>query len=182
MVAFISYIAFVAYKSNNVYPEIEETMQTLASPSNRQSPPTAHDAALARTSGQRLSRYRGRAGSLSIRVVDADQEQPLELPAAAVALLMEILEAMAAGRGVSIIPENAELTTVQAAAILNVSRPYLIKLLVAGAIPHRKVGKHRRILMEDVMTYKNRIDREREDVLDQLAAEAQANDMGYVRS
>jgi excisionase family DNA binding protein len=118
---------------------------------------------------------------LSIRVADADQEQPLELPSAAVALLMDILEAMAAGRGVSIIPENAELTTVQAAAILNVSRPYLIKLLAGGAIPHRKVGKHRRILMEDVMIYKNRIDQEREDVLDRLAAEAQANDMGYAR-
>ncbi len=157
-------------------------MQTPASPLNRQSPPTEHDAALARTSGQRLSRYRGRAGSLFIRVVDSGQEQLLELPAAAVALLMDVLEAMAAGRGVSIIPETAELTTVRAAAILNVSRPYLIKLLAEGAIPHRKVGKHRRILMEDVMTYKNRIDREREDVLDQLATEAQANDMGYARS
>jgi excisionase family DNA binding protein len=157
-------------------------MQKLATPSNRQSPPTAHDAALARTSGQRLSRYRGRSGSLSIRVLDSDQEQQLDLPAAAVALLMDVLEAMAAGRTVSIIPENAELTTVQAAAILNVSRPYLIKLLAEGAIPHRKVGKHRRILMDDVMTYKNRIDQEREDVLDQLAAEAQANDMGYARS
>jgi excisionase family DNA binding protein len=119
---------------------------------------------------------------LFIRVVDSGQEQLLELPAAAVALLMDVLEAMAAGRGVSIIPETAELTTVRAAAILNVSRPYLIKLLAEGAIPHRKVGKHRRILMEDVMTYKNRIDREREDVLDQLATEAQANDMGYARS
>jgi len=157
-------------------------MQTLASPSNRQSPPTANEVAMARTSGQRLSRYRGRSGSLFIRVVDADQEQPLELPAGAVALLMDILEAMAAGRGVSIIPENAELTTVQAAAILNVSRPYLIKLLAEGAIPYRKVGKHRRILMEDVMTYKNRIDQEREAVLDQLAADAQANDMGYVHA
>jgi len=157
-------------------------MQKLATPSNRQSPPTAHDAALARTSGQRLSRYGGRSGSLSIRVLDSDQEQQLDLPAAAVALLMDVLEAMAAGRTVSIIPENAELTTVQAAAILNVSRPYLIKLLAEGAIPHRKVGKHRRILMDDVMTYKNRIDQEREDVLDQLAAEAQANDMGYARS
>jgi len=137
---------------------------------------------MARTSGQRLSRYRGRVGSLSIRVVDADQEQPLELPAGAVALLMDILEAMAAGRGVSIIPENAELTTVQAATILNVSRPYLIKLLAEGAIAYRKVGKHRRILMEDVMTYKNRIDQEREAVLDQLAADAQANDMGYVHA
>ncbi len=158
-------------------------MPTLASRSNLQSPPTAHEVALARTSGQRLSRYRGRVGSLSIRVLDSDQEQqPLELPATAVALLMDVLEAIAAGRGVSIIPENAELTTVQAAAILNVSRPYLIKLLAEGAIPYRRVGKHRRILMEDVMTYKNRIDLEREAVLDQLTADAQENDMGYVHS
>jgi excisionase family DNA binding protein len=136
---------------------------------------------MARLSGQRLSRYRGQSRPLSIRVIDTDQEQPLELPAGAVALLMDILEAMAAGRGVAIIPENAELTTVQAASILNVSRPYLIKLLAAGALPHRKVGKHRRILMEDVMTYKNRIDKEREAVLDQLVADAQENDMGYVQ-
>lgn len=92
---------------------------------------------------------------------------------------MDILDAMAAGRGVSIIPENAELITVQAAAILNVSRPYFIKLLAERAIPHRKVGRHRRILMEDVMNYKNRINRAREAVLDQLAADALENDMGY---
>jgi len=78
-----------------------------------------------------------------------------------------------------LIPENAELTTVQAAEILNVSRPFLIKLLEENAIPHRKVGKHRRIRMEDVMTYKARIEREREAVLDQLVSEAQAQDMGY---
>jgi excisionase family DNA binding protein len=149
--------------------------------SHRQSPPSALDAAMARASGQRLSRYRDRNRPLSIRVIDAEQEQPLELPAAAVALLMDVLEAMAAGRGVSIIPENAELTTVQAAAILNVSRPFLIKLLAEGALPHRKVGKHRRILMEDVMTYKTRLDRAREAVLDQLAAQAQEDDMGYPR-
>jgi len=147
--------------------------------SHRQSAPTAQEAALARVSGQRLSRYRDRIKPLSIRVLDADQEQPLELPAGAVALLMDVLEAMAAGRGVSIIPENAELTTVQAAEVLNVSRPYLIKLLAEKAIPHRKVGKHRRILMEDVMTYKKGIDRAREAVLDQLAAEAQEDDLGY---
>jgi excisionase family DNA binding protein len=145
-------------------------------------PLTAQEVAQARTSGQRLSRYRSRVEPLSIRVVDCDQEQPLELPAGAVALLMDILEAMAAGRGVSIIPESAELTTVQAATILSVSRPYVIKLLAEGAIPYRKVGKHRRILREDVMTYKNRIDQEREAVLDQLAADAQANDMGYVQA
>ena len=92
---------------------------------------------------------------------------------------MDILEAMAAGQGVTIIPENAELTTVQAAEVLNVSRPFLIKLLDDQKIPHRKVGKHRRIRMEDVMAYKASIDAEREGVLDQLAADAQEQDMGY---
>jgi excisionase family DNA binding protein len=116
-----------------------------------------------------------------VRVLDAELEQPLELPAGAVSLLMNILETMAAGQGVVLIPENAELTTVQAASVLNVSRPYLIKLLEDNAIPYRKVGKHRRIRMEDVMAYKTRIDREREAVLDQLTLEAQQNNMGYSR-
>ncbi|WP_237685064.1 excisionase family DNA-binding protein [Szabonella alba] len=60
----------------------------------------------------------------------------------------------AARRGVTIIPENAELSTVQAAEVLNVSRPFLIKLLEDSAIPHRRVGKHRRVCTEDVMSYK----------------------------
>ena len=64
---------------------------------------------------------------MTLRVRDADQDNLIELPACAVALLMDILEAMAAGRGVTIIPENAELTTVEAAGALNVSRPFLIK-------------------------------------------------------
>lgn len=148
---------------------------------HRQLAPTAHDASLARDSGRRLSPYARRGRPLSVRVLDAEQDQPFELPAGAVSLLMDILEAMAAGQGVSLIPENAELTTVQAAGVLNVSRPYLIKLLDENAIPYRKVGKHRRIRMEDVMAYKARIDREREAVLDQLTLEAQQNDMGYSR-
>jgi excisionase family DNA binding protein len=69
-------------------------------------------------------------------------------------------EAMAVGRGLTLIPENAELTTVQAAHLLNVSRPFLIGLLDAGAVPDRKVGEHRRIRMEDAMAYKERADRE----------------------
>jgi excisionase family DNA binding protein len=141
----------------------------------RQPPPSAQEAAIARASGQRLSRYAGRKRPLTFQV----EEQPLELPAGAVALLMEILEAMAAGRGVTIIPENAELTTVQAADVLNVSRPFLVRLLEEGAIPFRKVGKHRRIRMDDVMAYKEDIDRKREAALDELARLAQENDMGY---
>ena len=144
---------------------------------HRQPPPNAQEAALARVSGQHLSRFAGRNSPLTLQVED----EPLELPASAVALLMDILEAMAAGRGVMIIPENAELTTVQAAEVLNVSRPFLIKLLEENAIPFRKVGKHRRVRMEDVMAYKERIDHEREAILDHLAEEAQEHDMGYDR-
>ncbi len=146
---------------------------------HRQLPPTAEDSAIARDSGQLLSRYVQKNRSLRLRVIDAEQEKPIELPAVAVALLMDILEAMAAGRGITLIPEDAELTTVQAAEILNVSRPFVIKLLEEGAISYRKVGKHRRIRMEDVMAYKNGIDAEREAVLDLLVADAQEQNMGY---
>jgi excisionase family DNA binding protein len=96
-------------------------------------------------------------------------------------MLMEVLETMAAGRGMTLIPENAELTTVQAAQVLNVSRPFVIKLLEEDAIPHRKVGRHRRVRLEDLIAYKSRIDRKRERILDQLTREAQEQGLGYNR-
>lgn len=146
---------------------------------HRQLPPSAQDAAMARVSGQVLSPFVQKRMPLALKVREAGQDKPLELPAGAVALLMEILEAMASGHGVTLIPENAELTSVQAADALNVSRPFLIKLLDDNILPHRKVGKHRRIRMDDVMAYKSKIDREREAVLDQLAREGQELGMGY---
>ena len=145
----------------------------------RHLPPTERESNIARTSKQLLSRYAQEEQSLMFRVLVAGQEEAIELPAGAVALLLDILGAMASGQGITLIPENAELTTVQAADILHVSRPFLIKLLEEGTIPYRKVGKHRRILMEDVMNYKQAIDAEREAVLTQLVADAQEQDMGY---
>lgn len=145
----------------------------------RQLPPTERESVIARTSKQLLSRYAREDQPLTLRVIDADHDEPLELPAGAVTLLMDILGAMASGQGVTLIPEDAELTSVQAADILHVSRPFLIKLLEAGQIPYRRVGKHRRIRMEDVMNYKQAIDQEREAVLDRLVADAQEQDMGY---
>ena len=149
---------------------------------HRQPPPSVQEAALARSSGQSLARLIKKNRPLKLKVTNADQEQPIELPPGAALLLMDILEAMAAGRGITLIPENAELTTVQAADVLNVSRPFLIKLLAEKALPCRKVGAHRRIRMEDVMAYKARIDADREAILDQLVAEAQEHDMGYSRN
>lgn len=146
---------------------------------HRQLPPSESDAAMARASRQRLSRYARATSPLTVEVRDAEYDEPIELPAGAVTLLLEILEAMAAGRGVTLIPENAELTTVQAADILNVSRPFLIKLLEEGAISYRLVGTHRRIRMDDVTAYKERIDRDRHAALDKLVEEAQRENMGY---
>lgn len=147
---------------------------------HRQGPPTPQECTLAQAAGQRLSRLA--QGNRPVRFqVEASPEGLIELPAGALALLIEILEAMAAGRGVTLLLEKAELSTVEAADALNVSRPFLIKLLNEGALPYRKVGKHRRVRREDVMNYKMKIDREREAALDRLVADAQEQDIGYGR-
>lgn len=97
-------------------------------------------------------------------------EEALVLPRDVVSLLAYILAQAAEGRGVSVIPSHAELTTQQAADILNVSRPFLVGLLEAGTIPYRMVGKHRRIRAEALMEYKRRDDQERRAAADDLSA------------
>src|SRR5690606_29254796 len=100
-------------------------------------------------------------------------------PAGAARLLVKILEDMASGRAVTIAPRNAELTTQQAADFLNVSRPFLIRLLEEKKIPYRKVGTHRRVRFEDVARYKEGIEADGGKVRDALVAEAQELGMGY---
>lgn len=104
-----------------------------------------------------------------IRLVVADDpEGTLVVPRGAVELLARVLAHMAAGQGVSVVPAHAELTTQQAAELLNVSRPFLIGLLDAGEIEYRKVGKHRRIKAQSLMAYMARDDQERREAADEL--------------
>ncbi|GAB4335686.1 MAG: hypothetical protein Kow00117_18650 [Phototrophicales bacterium] len=145
----------------------------------KQFTPNENDLALARFSIQQLSHFSKEDNTSTDGVVSIDSEETIKLPAGVMNLLMDILSAIAAGQSVTIIPQSQELTTFQAADILNVSRPFLIKLLESGKIPYRKVGKHRRIRLEDVMAYKQVADQERAAILDELVADAQEQDMGY---
>ncbi len=103
-------------------------------------------------------------------------EQKVSIPAPVVDLLARILTYMANGDAVAVVPVRAELTTQQAADLLNVSRPHLVKLLDRGDIPSRKVGTHRRVLLADILEYRKRDQQKRKAILDELTREAQ--DMG----
>ncbi|TCC20565.1 helix-turn-helix domain-containing protein [Kribbella sindirgiensis] len=121
---------------------------------------------------RRVKRYlASHAEESDIRVVvGGDPDDTLAVPRSAMELLAKILAHMAAGQAVSVVPAHAELTTQQAASMLNVSRPYLIGLLDAGAIEYRKVGTHRRVRADSLMDYKRKDDHERREVADELTA------------
>ncbi|MFF1831840.1 excisionase family DNA-binding protein [Paenarthrobacter sp. NPDC058040] len=102
----------------------------------------------------------------------------LEMPGPAAELMIRILGKMAAGQGVTVIPTNAELTTQQAADLLNVSRPYLVGLLESGQIDYRKVGTHRRVMAESLYDYKRRTSVAQKDAADELSVLGQ--EMGFI--
>ena len=140
--------------------------------------PDAQATELARESSAALSR-------LLINTPDQDRArvqmdgQDIVLPRQAIELLRNILTEMAQGNAVSIMPLHAELTTQEAANILNVSRPHLVKLLEEGQIEYMKVGTHRRIRFHDLMAYKQRRDQESTAAMQELVDQAQELDMGY---
>lgn len=136
----------------------------------------AQDAAREATRIQ--SRLR-RAQTVTLHPEGAKESEALTLPRAAFELLIQILGHMANGNTVTLLPLHAELTTQQAADLLNVSRPFVVSLLEERKLPYRKVGTHRRIRMADLVAYKSREDEERRKVLAELTAEAQKLDLGY---
>ena len=150
--------------------------------------PTAIDTELAKDSSRQLSKLLGRHNDigkqfsnfqLRVQTVNGPEEEVVVIPVSALRLLTDILTQMACGNAVTLIPIHAELTTQQAADLLNVSRPFLIGLIDTNKIPCRKVGTHRRLRFEDLMAYKQDVDRQRLQALEELAYEAQELNMGY---
>lgn len=143
--------------------------------------PSAEDIALARESSRVLSTVlQTRA---QIQQIDFHDDKgavrSVTLPTSALRLLLDVLTEIGQGNAVTLIPIHAELTTQEAADLLNVSRPFLVQLLEKGEIPFHKIGTHRRVRYQDVIAYKNRIDAERRKALDELAAQGQELGMGY---
>ncbi|WP_439630705.1 helix-turn-helix domain-containing protein [Gemmata sp.] len=138
--------------------------------------PTDAEVAVAKESTRRLSE---RAHAKGLRLVTDGSGGDIPLPPVAARLVRELLAALAEGQAVVVLPLHAELTTQEAADLLGVSRPHLVGLLDAGRLPHRKVGRHRRVRAGDVLAYQRAEHAARQRTLDQLAADAQELDMGY---
>lgn len=118
---------------------------------------------------------RGLAGSKApstARLVGPDGLQ-LEIPDELYGVLRDVVVALSQGLAISIAPHNTMLTTQEAADLLNISRPTLVRLLTDGEIAHTMRGRHRRVMLRDVLDYRERTRRERRKVLDQMAADAE---------
>jgi excisionase family DNA binding protein len=120
------------------------------------------------------------ARASAARLLAAAGGEPIEMPGSVLELLGRVVRALAEGDAVAVLPIHAELTSQEAADLLNVSRPYLISILDAGALPcARTTGRHRRLRLVDVLAYKHVRDAQRRDALDQMSAEAERLGLRY---
>ncbi|MCI0702363.1 MAG: helix-turn-helix domain-containing protein [Planctomycetia bacterium] len=141
--------------------------------------PSEAETRVAKESSRQLATSLRGARGFRLEIEGNKKGESVVIPVTAVKLLLGVLAEMAQGNAVTLLPVHAELTTQQAADLLNVSRPHLVKLLDDGLIPSHKVGTHRRVRCQDVLDYKARIDADRLKALDELAAQAQELNMGY---
>jgi excisionase family DNA binding protein len=131
--------------------------------------PTHEEAEDARKAATFFARHLTKQGGLSLRIKHGTNGASVELPPAVTRLMLDLLLFVSKGEAVTLVPFGSELSTQEAADLLNVSRPFLVKLIEGKELPHHKVGTHRRVRAEDLFAYKRRRDSKRNEALGRLA-------------
>lgn len=140
------------------------------------------EAALAKAAYRCIMAALDHSRATAIALVDEDSqkaEPAIKLPPQALRLVAQVLGALGERKPIMLMPHRHELTTVEAAHFLNVSRPFVIKEIEAGRLAHSKVGTHRRIAYEDLVAYRAKMREGQHDALQRLADNAQASGLGY---
>jgi excisionase family DNA binding protein len=132
--------------------------------------PSQAEALLAKETRTLLAPFLDSDSALDLRALNSAKKPTIRIPASAARLLVQILDEMSRGNAVKIIPVHAELTTQEAADVLNVSRPTLIQMLDSGTLEYRRVGTHRRIRVDSLMAHKRKLDADRRAALEELSA------------
>jgi excisionase family DNA binding protein len=142
--------------------------------------PTPEESKLARETFRKLTAHRSRANKVDLLLsTAAGRAEHAAVPKRALELLAEILRQTAEGNAVAVLPVHQELTTQEAADLMNVSRPFLIALVEKGELPARKVGSHRRIPLAALLALKSKTDANRDEGLNFLAERSQTLKLGY---
>lgn len=122
----------------------------------------------------------GKRKTRRIRLYDeADRAHEMELPVSTLRLMEDVLNGLARGDAIRVVSVNAELTTQEAANLLNVSRPHLVKLLEDGELPFLRTGKHRRVRLADLLQFKKAREQASAQAMGKLSRQAQELGMGY---
>jgi excisionase family DNA binding protein len=143
--------------------------------------PSIEDARIAKESSRRLAPLvDGNRPAVKVQIKTGSRGgHTVDLPASAFQLLLRILNEMSQGNAVTLMPIHAQLTTQQAAELLGVSRPFLVKELKKRRIRHQMVGTHRRIAYTDLVAYQQQCRIAHGRALDELVQQAQELKMGY---
>lgn len=143
--------------------------------------PSSYEIDLAKESRKQLSTIlqKNKKNGIEISIKLDDKLVSFILSPMVIALLNKALVEIENGNIVTVNSEDSEITTQEAANLLNVSRPYVIKILDEGLIDFRKVGSHRRIKLADLIKYKNKMERKNRRAIEELISEAQELKMGY---
>jgi excisionase family DNA binding protein len=142
--------------------------------------PSRRDVEMARIAQRCIMESLDHSRAAAITLTTDQGEQPsVELPPLALKFIGQLLGAMSEGRPITIIPAKQEFSTVEAANFLNVSRPFVIKEIEAGRLPHRMVGTHRRIACEDLMAYARKMRENQSTALERMAENARDLGLDY---